>query len=194
MLANYKVRIEGTRPLMMNSLRGMDMNDDMAREKKQLGSKRKKTDEDQQRLMELSFLLGLYCDENGPYIEGNAIHACIKAGAVAAATRKGKDVDRAVQVLEYRTPLNFTGPKTPEKLLKKKCHVDVRQCGIADKKITVCRPIFPEWALDFTVSFDLTKFEPDEMETIIKAAGTYEGLGTYRKQFGRFNVISMEEA
>lgn len=193
MFAKYKVKIEGTRPLMMNSLRGMDMNDDLAREKKTLGSKRKKTEEEMERLMELSFLLGLYCDDTGPYISGNSIHACINAGAKAAGTRKGADVDRAVQIGEYKCHLDYHGPKTPEGLHKKQKFVDTRPCGVQNAKIMVRRPIFPEWKLEFTVMFDVTKFDPEQMEDIIKAAGLYEGLGTYRKQFGRFEVTSMDK-
>lgn len=83
---------------------------------------------------------------------------------------------------------------------KEDWRVDTRAVRIPSTggRILTHRPMFDDWALEFTVDLDETILGPKLLRTIFDDAGKRVGLGDFRPQtkgpFGRFVVTSWEIA
>jgi hypothetical protein len=106
--------LEGTAPLLCHNIRLADPFDPIVRAIKEISGKRKKTDEDLQRMERLEFEGGLYLDENGPTMPGASIEKCLVEGA--RVTKQGKQVERGLIVTEMEIPLQYDGPRDVEGL------------------------------------------------------------------------------
>ena len=194
-MQTIRFEIEGKRPLLMHSLRLLNKFDPLSREKATLTSARKKSDADQMRIQEIDWLGSMYFDPQiGPYIPSDNIEAMIVEGAKIS--KGGKDVKRAVTILEDRAPLRYEGPRDLEGLYGDGCgpFVDTRGVRNQAQRVMRCRPIFMHWALTFTASFNTTVIKNAEtLARFVTDAGDLVGLGDYRPKFGRFSVISVAE-
>ena len=56
----------------------------------------------------------------------------------------------------------------------------------------VSRPRFDKWGLVFQVLVGDDRLNPDTLQEMLIAAGHYGGLGTYRPEFGRFEVTKFK--
>ena len=73
--------------------------------------------------------------------------------------------------------------------------VDSRRMEWTKKDFNVVRPMFKEWATEFVVKYDKTRFSTEQVEEIINIAGREIGVGEERKQrselaWGAFKVTS----
>jgi hypothetical protein len=186
MIQTVKVHIVGEAPLLMHSCIGVNPLHPLTLEKKKYTAKRKKTEEDHLKIMDIDFLLGLYWEEGiGPYIPAVSLEACIKEAAKR--TKNGKNVTRALQCSPDFMPLQYQGPREKEELLKDMRFRDVRVGKIGQSSVVICRPRFDHWAVDAEISFDTEIFEKEMIFDFLELAGRMVGLCDYRPRYGRFS-------
>lgn len=108
----------------------------------------------------------------------------------AALSRKGKDVERGVVIVQMELPLEYEGPRDPIAMWDGGTgpFVDIRDAAPAGKRITVARPIFHSWSIVADVTLDTEVIDPSAFEEHVTKAGKLIGIGTYRKLFGRYDV------
>ncbi|MHC5033452.1 MAG: hypothetical protein ACYTFZ_00225 [Planctomycetota bacterium] len=182
-------RITGTAPLLMHSDRGLDKSDPDVRAQAKITKKKAgdKTDADDVELQRLDYKLGLYhSPDAGPYIGGPMLEAVIRDAA--RATRRGKTIERGLQILQDKHPLEYVGPRDIDGLWADARFRDTRGVRVTGRRIMRCRPRFDEWAVEFEVMYDPTLIDEDVLIGIVEAAGRTTGLGDYRPRFGRFDV------
>jgi len=187
-----KFRIIGSQPVMMHNGRLANPLDPYTKACKRISSKTKKSDEDYEKLSRIEWEGGLYFDERGIFFPAENIFACLIEGGKR--TRKGKEVERKVEVVEDAIlqyegmPKRFTTSDSGLDKLAEKFR-DMRMVRIKGTRILRTRPFFPKWSLEFTVE---TELDPDVLVEIVRDAGRYARLGDFRKRYGRFTIDSWE--
>jgi len=185
-MSQFKVRITGTRPLLMHADLLSNPLNALTKEHKKLTGKKKKTEEDSEQIAKSEWAISMYYDSKiGPYLNGTMIEASLNAGAKLR--KLGMAIKRGVEVLEERCPLEYEGPRKIEKLWDKG-YYDVRGVKIGQKRIMRYRPIFKKWATQFTIVFDEEIISKGELLDCLSDAGAYSGIGDYRPKFGRYDV------
>lgn len=167
-------RIVGITPLMMHNGRLANPLDHFAKQIKEITGKRKKTEDDHRAVARLEFEGGLYYDPKiGPYIPGANMDACLVDGA--RLHKRGKDIERCVQTVEDKIPLEYKGPHTDlDEMFK--LFADMRTVVIGGKSIMRCRPAFPEWAAHFSLLYNPEMMNPADLQLCLESAGKYVGL------------------
>lgn len=179
-----RMTLEGTAPLLCHNVRLANPLDPIVRAMKEISSKRKKTDEDLERLARLEFEGGLYLDEAGPYIPGANVEKClVEAGRI---TRQGKQVERGLFVTDMEVPLLYRGPRDPEGLWADLNFRSMMSVRVGMARVMRCRPIFSEWRLEVNATMDPAQLNLDTLETILTDAGQMVGLAEHRPRYGRF--------
>jgi len=187
-LKNITFEIRGTSPLLMHSERLANPFDPLTREIKSVTGKRKKTEDDLLEIARLEWLGGLYHDDdNGIHIPGYNLLAALVGGGKMQ--KLGTALKRSALVQEDAVPLLYEGPSDPEKLFKDKRFVDMRSVKVGTAKVTRCRPIFRQWGCKFTVLFEESALQREDLIRIAKDTGAMVGVGDYRPRFGRFEVV-----
>lgn len=186
-----KVRIEGTRPLLMHNGRLANPMDPYTLALKKCSSVKKKTQADHLNTMEAEFLGSLYHSPKiGVFIPSNAIEGTLIEGAKK--NKLGKAFKGAVSVLDD-APLLYSGPKTPDKLWKDEKFRDARMVAVNQARVVRCRPIFQDWASEFEILLENEmEVSVEDVRTALTAAGSV-GLLDYRPKFGRFEVTEFEQ-
>lgn len=183
--------IRGITPLMMHSVRLANPFDPLTKEIKTVTGKSKKTDDDLLEVARLEWIGGLYHDDDaGIYVPGYNIFAAIVGGGKLH--RLGSAIQRCALVREDKVPLTFDGPKDPAKLFDNKRFVDMRSVKVSKGKVMRCRPIFRDWEMTFTLLFDESSLQADDLTRVVRDTGTMIGLGDYRPRFGRFDLVSVQ--
>jgi len=186
----------GTRPIMFHNVRLASPMDPIAKQIKQITSKRIKTDEDRLDIARLEFEGGLYHDATlGPYMPG--IYMFRSLLNAARITRDGKKVERGLVVGSFMMPLVYKGPRDIEGLWGngESKYVDMRTVVVNRQKVDRCRPIFDEWTVECEMTIDPTILDPEDLIRIAENAGALEGVGDYRLMYGRFApTLTMDAA
>jgi hypothetical protein len=180
---------KGTRPLLMHSAQAASPNNKFAKQMKTFSSKRIKTDEDRDAMAHIDWEAALYWDEEvGPYIPGENIFACLLAGA--RITKNGKKIERGLSIETFRAALFYSGPRDKESLWGDgdSAFVDYRTVRIGQQRIERCRPWFSKWEFTADFTLDYSIMELEEFERISADAGRFEGLGDFRRLYGRFDA------
>lgn len=182
--------IEGTRTLLQHNPQLSDPLNPHTKRLADLTGKRKKSEDDHYAISRTEWEGGLYWDADlGPYVPGDWIEACLRRAATA--TRQGKDVTRALTVLEDRIPIEYDGPRDLEGMWKANMY-DRSSVRNKANRVVRTRPEFPQgWTLTFTVDLDTGPLDYDDFLAILNRAGTTEGLGDYRPRYGRFKVVKV---
>lgn len=184
-----QVRIESTRPLLMQAETLANPLGAATKAHKAVAGKRKKSDDDYLWLLESEWRNSMYHHVKiGPYLPAINIDACI--AEAAKAFKQGKLVKQAVAVLSDQAPLQYEGPRDIKKMYGDGSSefVDVRGVGVNGKKVMRARPIFLRWAAEFEVGFMPDMIDASDLRKVIEHAGRVIGIGTYRPRFGRFTV------
>lgn len=188
-----RIMMTGTSTLLMHNQRLADPLDPFAKALKGVSGKRKKTDEDHEEMARIEFEGGLYFDPDlGPYVPGINVHRSLVEGA--RITKRGKDVERALLVLDDVCPLAYRGPRDVGGLYADKSHVSRRSVKVGQSRIPRTRPAFSEWALECDAELDLGLLDFDDVRVIAETAGSLAGLGDYRPSsphggsFGRYQA------
>jgi hypothetical protein len=181
------VTIEGAVPLLMHNPRLANPLDPYAMELKKLTAKRQKTEDDHIAIARVEFLGSLYYERGtGVYLPGENIEACIRDGAKIK--KRGVKVKRGVMCQEFRVPLTYDGPKTPEQLWDLPEFRDIRSAKTQQARVMRCRPIFREWRVSFTLTYQPDIIDPDEVRQSLHDAGEQACLGDYRPRYGKFAI------
>lgn len=189
-METIKVRITGVSPILMHNGRLSNPLDEASKRLKACTSKKTKTDADHGEIARAEWEGGLYLDDHGPYVPCDNLDACLKGAAKAQ--KLGKKFGAAVAVIEDRVPLLYKGPRDLDGLWKAK-HYDIRGVVVGGKRIQRCRPIFREWAAEFTVSFDPQDVNRRQIEQALQEAGRTIGLFDRRpEKGGRFGKFTAE--
>lgn len=192
-IEEMRLRITGKLPLIMHSNRGVNPREPLARELKTITSKRTKSEEDQDQIAFLEWQLGLYHDrEVGPHLPPNMVIACLRDGAKKS--KQGKTVVEAVWIDEPTIRLEYDGPRDIDGMYADGRFFDLRPASVMGRTVNRARPIFPQWAAEFTLIFDSEIIDAGDVLRIAEVAGQRVGLGDYRPTYGRFVVSQVNGA
>jgi hypothetical protein len=179
--------LEGTAPVLMKSGEA-DPDSELYRAYILLGKKKGKSLDDERRLREMEWQLGLYLDDElGPYWPGKNIHELLRESATK--WRKGEEIKRSLIVVESRIPLQYEGPRTQQELWDAgfRYTAMVSNGGAGRGRVRRCRPCFPGWSLEAEVAFDPEDLDFDLLEMIVERSQKF-GAGDYRPLFGSFRA------
>jgi hypothetical protein len=179
-----RITLEGSTGLLCHNARLANPLDPIVRQMKVISGKRKKTDEDLERLARLEFEGGLYFDDAGPFIPGANIEKCIVEGA--RVTRQGKQVERGLFITDDEVPLVYKGPRLVDELWADEAFRSMMSVKVGTSRVMRCRPLFRGWTLDVHGEMDPGLLNLDTLEAIVTDAGGMVGLGDYRPRYGRF--------
>jgi hypothetical protein len=185
MFNTIKIRITGTRPLLMHSDKFADPLNPLTKAHKELTSKRKKTDEDHESIAKSEWLGGLYIDDKGPYLPGVNIEAAMIGGGKLS--KLGTQLKRSVEVMDERCHLVYEGPKSAEALWDAGFY-DARSVKIQTARLMRYRPMFAKWSCECEIAFDAETINREQVIKCLEDGGQYCGVGDYRPKFGRFTV------
>ena len=190
-MKNLLVTWKGTTPLIMHSCQCVNPLHPIAKELKKYTSKRNKTDEDLKKISDLEWESGAYWKDGlGLYIPGENVEATLINGAKA--NKKGKDIEKYVDVCDLYIPFNYGENLTKEELIQSFEYRDTRVMTVQRSKILRTRPRFDQWTISFKITYNEEKID---LETIINAmeyAGNYVGLCDSRPKYGKFVAIVEE--
>jgi hypothetical protein len=187
-METIKVKIIGTRPLLMHADILSDPLNAATKAHKAVTSKRKKTDDDYEFIAKSEWSSGLYFDDDiGPYIPGANIDAALVSGAKLC--RLGTQIKRSAECIDERCRLEYEGPRTVIGLWDKGFYDarTVKNPG-SSSRIVRYRPVFHRWSLECEIAYDPESIDRDQVVKCLKDAGIYSGIGDYRPKFGRFDV------
>lgn len=185
-MENISFHITGKAPLLMHADRGVNTLDDDTKELKKFTKKRTKTDDDTNTIARLEWALGMYFDDTiGPYIPSDVVLATLREGAKSM--KKAKDIVKAVQIIEDKLPLQYTGPRTHAKMWDAKFYL-IRTVKNQQNRIMRCRPKFDEWSIDVSMVYDEEIIDRDIVVQAMEYAGQYCGFCDFRPRFGRFEI------
>lgn len=184
-----RVVATGTRPLLMHNVQLASPMNYYAKMMKEISAKKTKTEDDRRSMAQIEFYGGLYIDSVvGPYIPGEMILAStIEGGRL---TKRGRHVERAVNVCDLINPLIYPGPRTADELWGDGSteFVDMRSVRVGQSRVDRTRPIFNIWQVEFNILVDSEVLDFGDMSRVLRDAGEFAGFGDYRKMYGRYTV------
>jgi hypothetical protein len=195
----YEVEIRGTCPILFYNPRLSDPLDDYSKELKKVSKKSNKSEDDHLRVSQIEFQGALHFhdgedgrDAMGPVIPGEMLEATIREGCQRGLGVKFEKFVRSDDPVGFR--LEYEGPRTREGLWKAGSFVD-RRSASPNKKTRVMRsrPIFRHWSCKFTLCVVDGGPDAEQLRDALVTAGT-RGMGSYRKRYGRFVVVSFRDA
>lgn len=180
------LRIIGLTPLVVHNGQLADPLNKFSKAMKDVTGKRKKVDADHEELARLEFLGGLYLKESRPYMPGVALEAMM----ISAAKKQRNGADfKAGMIIEDSPFIEYDGPKSPDEMwLDEKFRLTVGVKLNGKVRIMRTRPQFPEWALQFTVTYIEELLNRRDIIDTATLAGWQIGLCEWRPKFGRFKV------
>ena len=185
-METIKLKITGTRPLLMHADIFADPLNPLTKAHKALTGKRKKTDDDHEAIAKSEWRGGMYFDDDvGPYIPGVMLEAAMISGGKLS--KLGAQLKRSVEVINDRCKLEYDGPRKVEGLWSKGFY-DARSVKVSTSRIMRYRPIFKAWSTECEVAFDQESIDRGDVLKCFIDAGQYCGIGDYRPKFGRFAV------
>lgn len=133
------------------------------------------------------FMGGLYLNEKlEPCIPGELIEAVICEGAKKS--KQGKEV-KAGLIVDGNFPLEYKGPRDPEKLWKAK-YYKTSPAKVGQARVMRTRPMFmPGWECEFVVTYNKQLVDERDLLKFIEKAGAEVGLCDWRPKYGRFEVV-----
>ncbi len=201
-MKTLKVQITGIRPLLMSNPQTVDVTNPYGTNSRRINNllKKARKKEDESMMAQLSqeqkendFTASAYFDasESKFFIPDTVILACIKESAKAM--KKGKDIDRAVQLSESEAYIS--GVPTVKSLSEaykhgaftfgSPCKIPPRT-GALMWKIRCMMPT--GWKASFELMFDEEIITGESLRAIVDNAGILVGVGGWRPKFGRFTA------
>jgi hypothetical protein len=193
-METIKFRFKSISPAMMQNERLANPLDPIAKSIKAITSKRKKTDSDYEDIFRLEYEGNIYLDqEQGPFWPAQNIDRLfVDAGRK---TRRGTDIKEVFMTVEEVNPLLYKGPRTIQGLYgngEGSEFVDIRSVVIKGSRTMRCRPIFREWELEFSATYDDEVINRDDLIGIAVLGGSRVGLSTFRPRYGRYIVTQVD--
>lgn len=191
-----RTTLTGTTSLMVHNVQLANPDGSWSKQISAITSKRKKTEEDRREIARLEWLGSLYTHENQLVIPTTNVRKCFQEAAKV--TKQGKQVLRAVNLIEQYAPLVYGEPRgcshdrphTPDALWEHEEFRDITVVGVGQSRTPRCRPIFKAgWGtvIDWELITDIMDLE--DFQRLAALAGRIEGLGDNRTGgYGRFEV------
>ncbi len=191
-MKNLSVTWKGISPLIMHSCQCVNPLHPISKElKKYTEKKSKQTEEDLIRISDLEWESGAYWKEGlGLYIPGENVEATIRNGAKV--NRKGKDIEKYVNVTDLYIPFNYGENLSKEDLIQNYEYRDTRIMVINRSRILRTRPRFDQWSIVFNLLYNEEKLDLDTVVNAIEYAGQYIGLCDSRPKYGKFVAVVEE--
>jgi hypothetical protein len=201
MRKSIEMTIRGTSPLLLNSNKGVNPLHPLTKKMKILTKARNKTEEQDTEILHLKSLLGMYgLNETfdgwengvGPVVPSINIEATFRNAAKSI--RKGSIAQQssAIAIKPDYIPIDFDGKgKSVQELYDdpNRRYADFRIGRIKGASVTLNRPRFDNWSLTFTIYYDDTKFNRDEIINLFEIAGRDVGTCDFRAKFGHFAIL-----
>lgn len=180
------VTLKGLNTLLMHSPKTVNPLHPLALELKKYTSKRKKTEDDLQKISELEWEAGLYYDEvRGLHIPVECIQKTLENGAKLF--KAGKDIQRYVQFTSAYAPLDIGVPFDLEMMRHDMKYYDVRAVAVMRARVIRTRPRFDVWSCAFDLMYDEEHIDVSVIARAFENAGQYVGLCEARGLgYGRF--------
>ena len=190
-MKTLRITWKGITPLIMHSCKCVNPLHPIAKELKKYTSKKNKTEEDLNIISDLEWKAGAYWDDEiGLYIPGENVEATIQNGAKA--NKKGKDIQKYVDVKDLYIPFNYGENLTLDELVSKYEYRDTRPMNVQRSKVIRTRPRFDQWNITFTLVYNEDKIDLDTIVNAVEYAGQYVGLCDSRPKYGKFVAIVEE--
>ena len=190
-----KLKLTGTAPLLMHSDLLANPINPKTRAHKALTDKRKKTEDDHLMIARSEFEKSLYTHNGKIVMPTINLRASFIDGAKL--NRLGASFQRGTLILEEFVPLDYSGPKTADKLFDNPAFVDCRSVVISGRRLMRYRPRFSDWAITVDVLYDDSAIDREDVLRSAQNAGQFCGLGDFRPTkkgpFGRYKVEVIEE-
>ena len=183
------VTLNGLNTLMMHSPKTVNPLHPLALELKKYTSKRKKTEDDLQKISELEWEAGLYYDDaNGLHVPVECLQKTLENGAKLF--KAGKDIQRYVQFTGAMAPLDIGVKFDIEKMKKDMKYYDVRAVAVQRSRVIRTRPRFDVWRCEFDILYDEAHIDIETIARALENAGAYVGLCEARALgYGRFATV-----
>jgi hypothetical protein len=205
-----KVKLVGIAPgLIMDNGDRADPRDPIAMERVRLSSTRAKNRTSQQMdtIEDLDYIGGIWSTESGTVaIEDDEIlvdgfgNLCLITGAVERMLLDASTMFRLGT--KAKTAFLLDGPycllldgkpvKVSDVFADRMQHRIRRRVrtGSGTKRnwIVANRPLFREWSTVIDINYFPNSLDRHQVEQIVEAGGIYQGLGSYRPKYGRFDV------
>jgi hypothetical protein len=187
----YRVTIEGAVPIVMHNGQTADPLNSYSKAIKAISGKRKKVDDDYEKMAALEWEAALYVDssdERRPVIiSGHVVESCIVAGAkrskMGPAAKTALYVDGDAKFFVDGKTVGMDDIKSkPEYRLATPVKV-----GMA--RVVRTRPFFKKWSAEFALNVMDDVANEDDVRSWIRDAGLYVGLCDWRPRYGRFKVV-----
>ena len=190
-MKNLKVTWKGISPLIMHSCQCVNPLHSISKELKKYTSKKSKTDEDLEKIADLEWEAGAYWKDGlGLYMPGENVEATIQNGAKA--NKKGKDIEKYVEVSDLYIPFYYGENLTKEELIKSFEYRDTRIMTVMRSKILRTRPRFDQWNITFNLRYIEEKIDIETIMNAMEYAGQFVGLCDSRPKYGKFVPIVEE--
>ena len=190
-MKNLKVTWKGISPLIMHSCQCVNPLHSISKELKKYTSKKSKTDEDLEKIADLEWEAGAYWKDGlGLYMPGENVEATIQNGAKA--NKKGKDIEKYVEVSDLYIPFYYGENLTKEELIKSFEYRDTRIMTVMRSKILRTRPRFDQWNITFNLRYNEEKIDIETIMNEMEYAGQFVGLCDSRPKYGKFVPIVEE--
>lgn len=190
-MKNLSVTWKGVSPLIMHSCQCVNPLHPTTKELKKYTGKKTKTDEDLMKISDLEWEAGAYWKEGlGLYIPGENVEATIQNGAKA--NKKGRDIEKYVNVTDLYIPFNYGENLTKEELIRNYEYRDTRIMVVNRARILRTRPRFDQWNIVFNLIYNEEKIDLETIVNALEYSGSYVGLCDSRPKYGKF-VATVEE-
>lgn len=174
-----KVRIEGTRPLLMNSPNRLGV-------KKGRGEAIPEPEDEAE--------MALYKDEGGRIVMPalNTLATMKASSKEYKVPGKGRKtfmnyIFAGLQISPVNIPLLGLNGEDP------KWEIDIRPVVVQRARVMRARPKFNEWALEFEVEILDAIIRVENIKEFLESAGKYTGIGDFRPLFGLFKLVKYEK-
>ena len=204
----FEVTLESRAPLILSNNRCSDPLSEEAKIKSHFTSKRKKVDLDHLALRKIDWLFSGYWEIQGNYnvddtridfehigfenliLPGVNLERSLRNGATAF--KLGTEVKRSV-VVTSDARLVYNGPTEANELFADKRFVDVSPVVRMKATNWVTRIKLPQWKATFQIQIDDARIPKEDFIRILNAAGSFEGIGTWRPRNGRYVATGIKD-
>ncbi len=172
------VEIEGETPLLIHNGRTSNPLDEYSKKMKLITSKRKKTDEDFEKLLDIGWHASLYWnDKIGLYMPVENLQAALHKACKKH--KMGNHVSGFIFGEKLGFPILVDGHESLPALEKNKDYRFIKAVTIQRSKTLSCRAIFPKWDLHFNFEVDDTILSEDDVTMILNTMSKRIGLGVW---------------
>lgn len=185
-----RMRLTGTRPLLMHSSRLADPLDPIRARLTKITSKRAKTTADHLEISRIEWHGGLWTHEGRPCIPQEALISSFKTAA--RARNRGQEASAGIQI-ERPAFLEYEGPRDLDELGADERFVFRTTVRVGRARTIRTRARFEAWAVEFDVFFLPTLLNRADVLDTFMTAGFTKGVGDWRPTFGTYLAEERKE-